>query len=207
MVNAGSLAADRGIEWRETTTPRARDYTNRLSAPSGRRQPERHHHRHHLAAAARGGLRPGHRDRAGAPRGALPLPRHPRPDRPRGHDPRPGQRQHRVDGRLARGGRGGDGGDGGLAGPARGREPDPAIEGFDAAWFVDLDVADAGQRESTASVRATRRLPVTSFATTVTRATASGPAAKRARRCPPRRQGDRQPEGHARFAARVRRTR
>ncbi|HEX2504427.1 MAG TPA: phosphoglycerate dehydrogenase [Miltoncostaeaceae bacterium] len=31
VVNAGSLAADRGIEWRETTTPRARDYTNRLS--------------------------------------------------------------------------------------------------------------------------------------------------------------------------------
>jgi D-3-phosphoglycerate dehydrogenase / 2-oxoglutarate reductase len=31
LVNAGSLAAERGIEWRETTTPRARDYTNRLS--------------------------------------------------------------------------------------------------------------------------------------------------------------------------------
>jgi D-3-phosphoglycerate dehydrogenase len=31
VVNAGALAAERGIEWRETTTPRARDYTNRLS--------------------------------------------------------------------------------------------------------------------------------------------------------------------------------
>jgi D-3-phosphoglycerate dehydrogenase len=31
LVNAGSLAAERGIEWKETTTPRARDYTNRLS--------------------------------------------------------------------------------------------------------------------------------------------------------------------------------
>ncbi len=31
VVNAGSLAAERGIEWSETTTPRARDYTNRMS--------------------------------------------------------------------------------------------------------------------------------------------------------------------------------
>ena len=35
VVNAGSLAADRGIEWSETTTPRARDYTNRLSVRAG----------------------------------------------------------------------------------------------------------------------------------------------------------------------------
>ena len=31
VVNAPSLAAERGIEWTETTTPRTRDYTNRLS--------------------------------------------------------------------------------------------------------------------------------------------------------------------------------
>ena len=30
-----SLAAERGIEWSETTTPRARDYTNRLSLRAG----------------------------------------------------------------------------------------------------------------------------------------------------------------------------
>jgi len=35
LVNAGSLAAERGIEWNETTTPRARDYTNRLSLRTG----------------------------------------------------------------------------------------------------------------------------------------------------------------------------
>jgi D-3-phosphoglycerate dehydrogenase / 2-oxoglutarate reductase len=35
LVNAGSLAAERGIEWNETTTPRARDYTNRLSVRTG----------------------------------------------------------------------------------------------------------------------------------------------------------------------------
>ncbi len=31
LVNAASLAEDRGIVWRETSSPRARDYTNRLS--------------------------------------------------------------------------------------------------------------------------------------------------------------------------------
>ena len=31
LVNATSLAEDRGIVWRETSSPRARDYTNRLS--------------------------------------------------------------------------------------------------------------------------------------------------------------------------------
>ena len=35
LVNAGSLAAERGIEWKETTSPRARDYTNRLSLRTG----------------------------------------------------------------------------------------------------------------------------------------------------------------------------
>ena len=35
LVNAGSLAAERGIEWNETSTPRARDYTNRLSLRTG----------------------------------------------------------------------------------------------------------------------------------------------------------------------------
>jgi D-3-phosphoglycerate dehydrogenase len=35
VVNAGSLAAERGIEWSETTTPRARDYTNRMSLRAG----------------------------------------------------------------------------------------------------------------------------------------------------------------------------
>ena len=34
IVSAGSLAADRGT-WGETTTPRARDYTNRLSVRAG----------------------------------------------------------------------------------------------------------------------------------------------------------------------------
>jgi D-3-phosphoglycerate dehydrogenase / 2-oxoglutarate reductase len=35
VVNAGSLAAERGIEWTERTTPRARDYTNRMSLRAG----------------------------------------------------------------------------------------------------------------------------------------------------------------------------
>jgi D-3-phosphoglycerate dehydrogenase len=35
IVNAAALAADRGIEWSETTTPRARDYTNRMSLRAG----------------------------------------------------------------------------------------------------------------------------------------------------------------------------
>jgi D-3-phosphoglycerate dehydrogenase len=35
VVNAGSLAAERGIEWVETANPRARDYTNRLSVRAG----------------------------------------------------------------------------------------------------------------------------------------------------------------------------
>ena len=35
VVNAASLAAERGIEWSETATPRARDYTNRLSLRAG----------------------------------------------------------------------------------------------------------------------------------------------------------------------------
>ncbi len=35
IVNAGSLAAERGIQWTETTTPQARDYTNRLTLRSG----------------------------------------------------------------------------------------------------------------------------------------------------------------------------
>lgn len=35
VVNAGALAAERGIEWRETTTARARDYTNRMSLRAG----------------------------------------------------------------------------------------------------------------------------------------------------------------------------
>ncbi|MDX6554224.1 MAG: D-3-phosphoglycerate dehydrogenase / 2-oxoglutarate reductase [Miltoncostaeaceae bacterium] len=36
LVNAGSLAAERGIEWTETTTPAAREYTNRLTLRAGR---------------------------------------------------------------------------------------------------------------------------------------------------------------------------
>lgn len=35
VVNAGSLAAERGIAWTETTTPQARDYTNRLTLRNG----------------------------------------------------------------------------------------------------------------------------------------------------------------------------
>ena len=35
LVNALSLASERGIEWRETTSPRARDYTARLSLRCG----------------------------------------------------------------------------------------------------------------------------------------------------------------------------
>ena len=35
IVNATSLAEERGIEWSEITTPRARDYTNQLSVRSG----------------------------------------------------------------------------------------------------------------------------------------------------------------------------
>ena len=35
VVNAASLAAERGIEWSEIAIPRARDYTNRLSLRSG----------------------------------------------------------------------------------------------------------------------------------------------------------------------------
>jgi D-3-phosphoglycerate dehydrogenase len=34
LVNAGALAEERGIAWREASTPRARDYTNRLSVSS-----------------------------------------------------------------------------------------------------------------------------------------------------------------------------
>jgi D-3-phosphoglycerate dehydrogenase len=35
IVNATSLAAERGIEWSEVTIPRARDYTNQISVRSG----------------------------------------------------------------------------------------------------------------------------------------------------------------------------
>jgi D-3-phosphoglycerate dehydrogenase / 2-oxoglutarate reductase len=35
VVNAASLAAERGIEWTERTTPRARDYTNRMTLSAG----------------------------------------------------------------------------------------------------------------------------------------------------------------------------
>jgi D-3-phosphoglycerate dehydrogenase / 2-oxoglutarate reductase len=35
VVNAGALAAERGIEWTERTSPRARDYTNRISLRAG----------------------------------------------------------------------------------------------------------------------------------------------------------------------------
>jgi D-3-phosphoglycerate dehydrogenase / 2-oxoglutarate reductase len=35
VVNAGSLAADRGIAWTETSTPQARDYTNRITLRAG----------------------------------------------------------------------------------------------------------------------------------------------------------------------------
>jgi D-3-phosphoglycerate dehydrogenase len=35
LVNAGSLAAERGIEWTETTTPASRDYTNRVTLRAG----------------------------------------------------------------------------------------------------------------------------------------------------------------------------
>ena len=35
LVNSGSLAAERGIEWTETTTPKAREYTNRLTLRAG----------------------------------------------------------------------------------------------------------------------------------------------------------------------------
>ncbi|MEQ9094278.1 MAG: hypothetical protein RLN63_09225 [Miltoncostaeaceae bacterium] len=35
VVNAGSLAAERGITWTETSTPQSRDYTNRLTVAAG----------------------------------------------------------------------------------------------------------------------------------------------------------------------------
>ncbi|MCU0308218.1 MAG: phosphoglycerate dehydrogenase [Thermoleophilia bacterium] len=35
LVNAQSIARERGIEWTETSSPRARDYTNRLTVRSG----------------------------------------------------------------------------------------------------------------------------------------------------------------------------
>lgn len=35
VVNAGSLAAERGMIWTETSTPQARDYTNRLTLRAG----------------------------------------------------------------------------------------------------------------------------------------------------------------------------
>ncbi len=35
LVNAPSVAAERGVEWTETSTPQARDYTNRLSVRAG----------------------------------------------------------------------------------------------------------------------------------------------------------------------------
>jgi D-3-phosphoglycerate dehydrogenase len=35
LVNAGDLARERGIEWTETTSPRARDYTNRIGLRAG----------------------------------------------------------------------------------------------------------------------------------------------------------------------------
>lgn len=35
VVNAGSLATERGITWRETSTPTAREYTNRLTVAAG----------------------------------------------------------------------------------------------------------------------------------------------------------------------------
>jgi D-3-phosphoglycerate dehydrogenase len=35
IVNAPSLASERGIQWSETTTPRSRDYTNRVSLTAG----------------------------------------------------------------------------------------------------------------------------------------------------------------------------
>ena len=35
VVNAGALAADRGIVWTETSTPQARDYTNRITLRAG----------------------------------------------------------------------------------------------------------------------------------------------------------------------------
>ena len=66
VVNAGSLAAERGIEWtRDHHAAGARLHQPPVGA-RGRREPERHDRRHHLAPAAGGGLRPAHRDRAGA---------------------------------------------------------------------------------------------------------------------------------------------
>jgi D-3-phosphoglycerate dehydrogenase len=35
LVNAASVAGERGVEWSETSTPQARDYTNRLSVRAG----------------------------------------------------------------------------------------------------------------------------------------------------------------------------
>ncbi len=35
LVNAGNLARERGLEWIETTSPRARDYTNRITVRAG----------------------------------------------------------------------------------------------------------------------------------------------------------------------------
>jgi D-3-phosphoglycerate dehydrogenase / 2-oxoglutarate reductase len=35
LVNAGDLARERGLEWTETTSPRARDYTNRITVRAG----------------------------------------------------------------------------------------------------------------------------------------------------------------------------
>ena len=151
LVNAGNLARERGLEWTETTSPRARDYTNRITVRAGEVSPGRHHGGHDLAAAAGLGLRPGHRDRAGPQRRAVPLPRRARDDRPGGDPAGRGPHQRRLDGRLAQPGRRarGDGGDGGLAraprggGPHRGprrlrrrlvRDPRPELAAAGAAW-------------------------------------------------------------------------
>ena len=77
LVNAGSLAAERGIEWkRDHHAAGPRLHQPALPAHA-RREPRRHDGGHHLAPAPGVGLRPGHRDRARAPRGDLPLPRRP----------------------------------------------------------------------------------------------------------------------------------
>ena len=100
LVNAGSLAAERGIEWNGDHHPAG----PRLHQPAVRAhrvgQPRRHDRGNHLAPAPGVGLRPGHRDRARAPHGDLPLPRRPGADRARRDDPGPGADQHRLDGRL-----------------------------------------------------------------------------------------------------------
>ena len=104
LVNAGASppsAASSGRRRRRrgpATTPTG-------SPCAARGEPRRNDGGNHLSPAPGVGVRPGHRDRARAPHGDLPLPRRPREDRARRDDPRQGADQHRLDGRVPLAGR------------------------------------------------------------------------------------------------------